>query len=313
MPKQPKQSKGSASRAAGRKRRHQDQPSPLETATGIPSQQEHSAATGNGNGESVIDFGHNHNNTSTNFHELPASQLQYSQTLPSLEEGVYDEVGCYIPIKLKEQIWAHEFVDLSTLLKSPRELANFPEQEGDLVVRSGRMKVEAAPSRPLTNIHTWTSAFMVFMSVLLEKNVQLAQELLKYMRDIRFAASKSHGWVTYDEQFRLRKARKPNSSWGTINQDLWAFYISTTMKEQQSMENPQASGFSQASNTFQKNRSPPLNNPLNSFRNQSQSAVSRTCNVYNTKGKRCLFSPCRFKHACAGCGGQHPVYFCSRR
>ncbi|VDH92766.1 Hypothetical predicted protein [Mytilus galloprovincialis] len=77
------------------------------------------------------------------------------------------------------------------------------------------------------------------MSILLEKQSSLAQELLKYMRDIRFAANKSHGWGTYDEQFRLRKAQRPQSSWAVINQDLWSFYITTAMRDQgQSNERP---------------------------------------------------------------------------
>ncbi|VDI02979.1 Hypothetical predicted protein [Mytilus galloprovincialis] len=45
---------------------------------------------------------------------------------------------------------------------------------------------------------------MVFMSVYIEKYSTRAQELLKYMRDIRLAATRSENWATYDEQFRLK-------------------------------------------------------------------------------------------------------------
>ena len=82
------------------------------------------------------------------------------------------------------------------------------------------MRIESLPCRAIPNIHTWTSAFMIYMSILLEKQSSLAQELLKYMRDIRFAANKSHGWGTYDELFRLRKAQRSQSSCAVINQDL---------------------------------------------------------------------------------------------
>lgn len=206
-------------------------------------------------------------------------------------------------MKLKDKIWKHEFIDPSLLTKSPsRQLANFPDHEGDLVVKGGHMRIESLPCRAIPNIHTWTSAFMIYMSILLEKQSSLAQELLKYMRDIRFAANKSHGWGTYDEQFRLRKAQRPQSSWAVINQDLWSFYITTAMRDQ-GQSNESKVGFSSQSE------------PLHSFRQSSgQQNVQqpRTCNAYNTKGKRCNFNPCIFKHGCSACGGQHPAYFCKR-
>ncbi|CAC5398741.1 unnamed protein product [Mytilus coruscus] len=127
-------------------------------------------------------------------------------------------------------------------------------------------------------------------------------ETAKYMRDIRFAAKKSHGWGTYDEQFRLRKAQRPQSSWAVINQDLWSFYITTAMIDQ-GQSNESKIGFSSQSE------------PLHSIRQLSgrqNVQPPRTCNAYNTKGKRCNFNPCRFKHGCSACGGQHPAYFCKR-
>lgn len=256
-------------------------------------------------GESVIDFssdpGPSQTSTGTESN-IFNENIQFSQSLPCLEESLFDQIGCYVPMKLKDKIWKHEFIDLNLLIKSPRELANFPDHEGDLVVKGGHMRIESLPCRAIPNIHTWTSAFMIYMSILLEKQSSLAQELLKYMRDIRFAANKSHGWGTYDEQFRLRKAQRPQSSWAVINQDLWSFYITTAMRDQ-GQSNESKVGFSSQSE------------PLHSFRQSSgQQNVQqpRTCNAYNTKGKRCNFNPCRFKHGCSACGGQHPAYFCKR-
>ncbi|CAC5400959.1 GPR157 [Mytilus coruscus] len=57
--------------------------------------------------------------------------------LPSIDENIFDPIGCYILLKLKEKIWKGEFIDLSLLIKSPRELANFPDQDGDIVVKGG--------------------------------------------------------------------------------------------------------------------------------------------------------------------------------
>jgi hypothetical protein len=65
------------------------------------------------------------------------------------------------------------------------------------------------------------------MSILIEKWPMKAQQFLKYMQTIRFAASTflNSGWVEYDEQCRLKKARYPESSWGIIDQELWILLV----------------------------------------------------------------------------------------
>ena len=55
---------------------------------------------------------------------------------------------------------------------------------------------------PINNIHVWTSASIVYMRAMLEKCPNKGHEYLKYMYNIRLVAET--GWVTYDEQFRLR-------------------------------------------------------------------------------------------------------------
>lgn len=55
------------------------------------------------------------------------------------------------------------------------------------------------------------------------------------MRDIRLAASISHGWYRYDEQYRLRKELTPESSWGIINQELWLRETTTGLMTQASL------------------------------------------------------------------------------
>lgn len=75
------------------------------------------------------------------------------------------------------------------------------------------------------SIEKWTSAFMIYMSIMFEHNPALAQQMLKYLRDIRIAASRSHHWYKYDEQFRLRKVSNPAMSWGDIHNEFWLLYV----------------------------------------------------------------------------------------
>jgi hypothetical protein len=53
------------------------------------------------------------------------------------------------------------------------------------------------------------------MGVMLEKWPNKGHEYFKYMYNVRLAAERGSetGWITYDEQFRLMKARFPTSTW----------------------------------------------------------------------------------------------------
>ena len=145
------------------------------------------------------------------------------------------------------------------------------------------------------SIEKWTSAFHIFMSVMIEKYPGKAQELLKYARDIRLAASRSNTWFKYDEQFRIRKAVKPHSSLGDVNSEFWLLYVSSNSNSTQG--NP-----TQNSNTRTSNYSdPPSKSP------------NKPCYTYND-GKLCPFFPrCRYSHSCSRCRGKHPQVKCRKQ
>ena len=73
----------------------------------------------------------------------------------------------------------------------------------------------------------WTDAFLIDTSICLTIHVSRFQELLKYMQTIRLGAKRNtgFGWKLYDEQFRLRKAQEPVSSWAIIDTELWLLYM----------------------------------------------------------------------------------------
>ncbi|CAC5401645.1 unnamed protein product [Mytilus coruscus] len=94
--------------------------------------------------------------------------------------------------------------------------------DGDFVLNEGALTVVNKKPDSLNNIEIWTSAFMIYMAILLEKWPMKAQEYLKYMQSIRLASSRgtNNGWAVYDDQYRLKKERFPSSSWGVIDQEL---------------------------------------------------------------------------------------------
>ncbi len=67
------------------------------------------------------------------------------------------------------------------------------------------------------------------MSIYLLKHPEASQQnvMLHYLHTIRLAADMfpGRGWVLYDEQFRLRKDKRPLSNWATIDGELWLLYI----------------------------------------------------------------------------------------
>jgi hypothetical protein len=147
---------------------------------------------------------------------------------PDMMTSIFDPISSNIPLKLIEKIWNGEFVELNLMLKSNQILLNELSTVGNLAVKEGILSVVHKKSSPIRNIHVWTSAFMVYASVMLEKGL----EFLKYMQTARTAASRGcpGGWVLYDEQYRLRKVRFPASScqsWGVGDSELWMFCVTT--------------------------------------------------------------------------------------
>jgi hypothetical protein len=55
------------------------------------------------------------------------------------------------------------------LLKSAGELANDNNVQGDITLRGNSLTVVNKSTQPFKNIHVWSSAFMIYASLMLEK------------------------------------------------------------------------------------------------------------------------------------------------
>jgi hypothetical protein len=84
--------------------------------------------------------------------------------------SIFDPISSNIPLKLIEKIWNGEFVELNLMLKSNQILLNELSTVGNLAVKEGILSVVHKKSSPIRNIHVWTSAFMVYASVMLRFN-----------------------------------------------------------------------------------------------------------------------------------------------
>ena len=229
--------------------------------------------------------------------------LQVNQSR-SYISSVFDPIWSHIPVKIKEKIWNGEFIGPNILLNSTRDLVNEQNLEGELVVKGGVLSIANQKKSPIKSIHVWTSAFMIYGSVMLEKWPNKGLEFFKYMQTVRMAASRgySEGWVHYDEQFRLRKTFSPFSSWGVVDMELWLLCVSTP-------------NVSPSVNTGLSNGN---NHQLHSGNSLTSGASSQnleqhrvfTRRLFNNKGICTFGKNCKYTHKCSQCNGSHPYLEC---
>ena len=110
---------------------------------------------------------------------------------------------------MKEKACRGEFADLNLLLKSARELANDNNVQGDITLRGNSLTVVNKSTQPIKNLHVWSSAFMIYASLMLEKFPNKGLEFFKYIHTVRMAASRGYslGWVNYSSNNKTLNAR----------------------------------------------------------------------------------------------------------
>ena len=206
------------------------------------------------------------------------SQLE-CQSIDPLPIVTANDLDIHVSQQLKDKIWNFEYVDLTLLLE--QNISDQQEQARSLSVVDNQLVLKPLQTekkvKAITHIETWTTAFLNYTSILIQRHPQKAPELIKYMSVIRDAAvkNKTQAWVTYDQQFRLRIARDPSRSWTTLNGDLWlrcfasGNYLPTTQH------------------------------------------TPAPCFDYNFQGQ-CNRFVCSYSHVCIKCGQNHPSIKCQK-
>ena len=175
-------------------------------------------------------------------------------------------MSAHVPLQLCQKIWAHQYINISLLLKGNVELQDLCS--GGILHIMDKGQLESRPritKDKVPTIDKWTDAFLIFSSIYLKKYPNKTQELLQYMSIIREAANRSSlSWRTYDEQFHLRQATNVQP-WGRLNSDLWLRVMTT-----------------------------------NNYQSQTESYVNRAACLDFNNGY-CSFIHCKFTHACSNC------------
>ncbi|XP_076070129.1 uncharacterized protein LOC143041880 isoform X1 [Mytilus galloprovincialis] len=207
-------------------------------------------------------------------------------------------LGFNVDEKIRRDIWSDLYLDLIKLLP------NFNEEENDdILFSTTSVKISTtAKAKQLTNIHLWTAAFDIFMSIHHVKYPHLILSLIKYAYNIR-AMSKQFGFHmarSYDEAFRrVRKVMR--FDWSNVNDDLWrtAFY--------------EHFNSSQTSNGNTNNR---INRQVGTspFPRQAQQQNNPFpmgyCWAYCRSGECASIATCKLKHECVRCSKKHAKVSC---
>ncbi|VDI75517.1 Hypothetical predicted protein [Mytilus galloprovincialis] len=100
-----------------------------------------------------------------------SNEISLVNHIPESIPSIFDPIGAHIPIKIKEKIWRGEFLHLCLLLKSAAVLGSDSTLDGDFVLKGGALTVVNKKPDYLNNIEIWTSAFMIYMAILLENGL----------------------------------------------------------------------------------------------------------------------------------------------
>ena len=220
----------------------------------------------------------------------PEADLQSSIVGPvqeSLQGNLLSgSITSQVSAKLKQKIWAGEYVELSFLLEKT--------DKTDRIDHTYTFHVDNAGDAPAIQLvpHTrkgyplpllqWVRAWNRFCAVLQEQSPNLGPLLAHHLETVLNLASKGAAWRIYDEQFR-RLISLGEAKWGSAHLEL---YLKAHLETQ-------APG-----------------------KKATTAAVPQTdmpkgaCYKYHTSGTCPTGESCKFQHNCFNCMGRHSFKDC---
>lgn len=192
-----------------------------------------------------------------------------------------------VPERIRNKIWANEFIDFSHLLITYKDDYTLQLQSNE----NGQQVLSMVPNHKQPTIQTieqWTTAFQIFVSILTQRSPQDSPALMKYGSVVRDLAAQSTNWRFYDKNFRQLR-QEQQISWDNIHSELWlrAHYQPQTLNGSNQGGQGRYRGTGARSN-FPKG----------------------FCWKFHN-GTHC--NRCAFKHHCFKCGNNHPIFRCQQQ
>lgn len=199
-------------------------------------------------------------------------------------------LGAHVKQKVREQIWANDFIDLATLLPSQT-----PEEPWTVTVAPSSLTMTSKPVKakgPLS-YYDWIEAFHIYIVIYIEKYPQDMAHMLKYMSTIRdiYETRGAQAFQAYDQSFRLLR-KSHMQPWQRPIDELY----NKVMNPKKQSWNKKGYGSNNGTP-----RSPFLTNKDR----------DGTCHKFNGP-QGCTRIPCTYKHVCKICRGPHSKLKCPR-
>ena len=235
----------------------------------------------------------------------PGMAQQGPGNAPQLCAMPREALGSTISRALQVKIWNSEYVEMGALLKN----TTVSESNAPMVLALSGSTFQLQPQRNvprITSIEQWTSAFLVYASVFVEKHLARASEMFKYMDIVRTAARfGGYGWRAYDVQFRLRQEREPTRSWAVVDMELWLMTAAAHYVPSPSSYSGRALGrgnFRRFEQSKQLRRGGAMRSQVAGHAGRAPAGAApglRYCYAFN--GGRCIRRPCLYAHRCQRC------------
>ena len=236
------------------------------------------------------------------------SGMGFDAIIGSLPEATQERVSgltasslpihAHVPQKLKNKIWADEFIELGSLLKTAHNRR--PDYSLSIQPATGEgepmFSVASKAHTELKSFPQWNRAFEIFMSVYLSKpsKVDQAPNLLKYVQTVRNLSERGGDWQAYDEAFRSMRVIN-GWGWDWVHWELW---MNAAQSSHSSHSLHSKAGYA--------------NSPFHGKERTRPSPQEKLCFGFN-RGEPCYTDPCIYKHSCKNCGGRHPSSKCTTR
>lgn len=241
----------------------------------------------------------------------------FNMSFTTLDQGISDRV--------KTEIWNHHYVDFVQLLRLHTAYAE------PTLLKTPKVKNE--------KIHSylaWTKAFEVFHVIYIQKYPDQSSALIQYssvIRDLHHRAPTTYAWREYDERFRYRR-QSTQCPWDWTDPELWmkAMMCAVINVKNYTPANPfstdsnpknsdsHSSSTTQVTTTSKANSQSKFNHNQNKgdrkpFTGGKFNALFQTCKSKNMcfrfQNGTCS-GPCKFKHICHLCSGEHSPSSCAK-
>ena len=210
-------------------------------------------------------------------------------------------LGSIVPLKIKEEIWEDNYIDLAAMLYPDTHTTFGVQMNSETGTRELKFTQH---KKKITSISEWTKAFNTFTSIYIQKPGREAEagDLLTYMSEVQSFAESNLDWLTYDKLFRKERANnQTNPSWSTVHIGLHSLIL---RKRSACLDPSAGTYYNQKSDFKSQYDSSSSKNPRG--QKFSSEIPLGYCFLYHSVGKTCHKRSCDYKHYCFKCHASKP-------